>query len=194
MYEDHTLVSQVLEGDAEAFTLIVRRHETPVYNLALRMLGNPAEAEDASQEAFLRAYSKLRRYDKTYSFRTWLLSITSNHCIDRLRKRRIKWLSLDEPLSTEDSLKMASSSASPELVYENTQRERMVQDLLDTLTPEYRAVVILHYWYGMPYDEIARSLHTTVSAIKSRLYRARRMMAEAAKEKTVNHVEMVGGV
>ncbi|MEN8097726.1 MAG: sigma-70 family RNA polymerase sigma factor [Chloroflexota bacterium] len=194
MYEDHTLVSQVLEGDAEAFTLIVRRHETPVYNLALRMLGNPAEAEDASQEAFLRAYSKLRRYDKTYSFRTWLLSITSNHCIDRLRKRRIKWLSLDEPLSTEDSLKMASSSAGPELVYENSQRERMVQDLLDTLTPEYRAVVILHYWYGMPYDEIARSLHTTVSAIKSRLYRARRMMAEAAKEETVNHVEMVGGV
>jgi RNA polymerase sigma-70 factor (ECF subfamily) len=173
---DQELVARVLEGDQQAFAELVETYQRSVYNLAYRMLGNAREAEDAAQEAFLRAYQHLKRYDPTRSFKTWLLSITSNHCIDRLRKRRLTWLSIDEPLPAHPSL--VSSEADPEGAAEEGEHQEAVQDLLDGLAPDYRAAVVLRYWYDMSYAEIARTLDTTESAIKSRLFRARQMLAE----------------
>ena len=76
-----------IEGDDDAFAQLVELYQKPVYNLCYRMLGTPGDAEDAAQEAFLRAYKNLRRYDRNRSFATWLLSIASHYCIDQLRKR-----------------------------------------------------------------------------------------------------------
>ena len=81
---DQDLVRQVLAGDQQAFAQLVEEYQRPVYNLTYRMLGNAGEAEDAAQEAFLRAYQHLDRYDIDRSFKTWLLSIASNYCIDRI--------------------------------------------------------------------------------------------------------------
>lgn len=176
--EDRQLVEQVLAGDDDAFTLLVERYQRDAYNLAYRMLGNTTEAEDAAQEAFLRAYVNLARYDANRSFKTWLLSIASNHCIDRLRKRRMTLLAIDEPLPPHPAL--TSQEAGPEQSMVNTQLTEQVQELLDELPEEYRAAVVLRYWYDMPYSEIAETLDTTESAIKSRLFRARQMLAEYA--------------
>lgn len=88
-FDDALLVKQTLAGDQQAFGELVQHYERDVFNLAYRMLNNRGEAEDAAQEAFLRAYTNLDRYDRERSFKTWLLSITSNHCIDRLRRRRL---------------------------------------------------------------------------------------------------------
>ena len=89
-------------GDQSAFGRLVIAYQTPVYNLAYRMLGNAAEAEEAAQETFLRAYTHLRSYDPQRPFRSWLLSIASHYCIDRLRRRRITWLPLEDEIAAPD--------------------------------------------------------------------------------------------
>lgn len=164
-----------MDGDRESFAELVSRYQRPVYNLTYRMLGEAREAEDAAQEAFMRAYQHLKRYDAKRSFKTWLLSIASNYCIDRLRKRRLTWLSLDEPLPPHPALN--STKPQPEQAAVNNERQSAVQALLGELQPDYRAAVVLRYWYDMSYAEIAETLDTTESAIKSRLFRARQMLA-----------------
>jgi RNA polymerase sigma-70 factor (ECF subfamily) len=168
-------LQQARAGDQQAFGDLVRLHQHAVYNLAYRMLGNRVESEDAAQETFLRAYANLERYDMERPFRTWLLSITSNYCIDRLRRRRLMWLSLDEPLPPHAALH--SDETEPEDAVIDSERNALIQTLLAELSPEYRAAVVLHYWYDCSYAEIASILDTTESAIKSRLFRARQTLA-----------------
>jgi RNA polymerase sigma-70 factor (ECF subfamily) len=176
MDQERAWIEQALQGDRKAFGQLVRAYERPVYNLTYRMLGNSAEAEDAAQETFLRAYAKLATYQPGRKFVNWLLSIASHHCIDRLRRKsRAPQLSLDGPTPP---LWLASDAPQPDqVVSKNEQRER-VRHVLDTLPPDYRAAVVLRYWYDLSYREIAQTMDTSESAIKSRLYRARRMMAE----------------
>jgi len=176
VFTDQELVASTLNGERDAFAELVSRYQRPVYNLTYRMLGEAREAEDAAQEAFMRAYQHLKRYDTKRSFKTWLLSIASNYCIDRLRKRRLTWLSLDEPLPPHPALN--SNKPMPEQVAVNNERQSAVQALLSELQPDYRAAVVLRYWYDMSYAEIADTLDTTESAIKSRLFRARQMLAQ----------------
>ncbi|MFQ3536959.1 MAG: sigma-70 family RNA polymerase sigma factor [Aggregatilineales bacterium] len=173
--QEHVWLLSAQSGDQSAFGELVKLHQNAVYNLAYRILGNRAEAEDAAQETFLRAYANLDRYDVARPFRTWLLSITSNFCIDRLRRRRLKWLSIDEPLPPRTLLQ--SAEPEPEEVAIASERAALVQRLLAELTPDHRAAVVLHYWYDYSYQEIAEILRTTESAIKSRLFRARQMLA-----------------
>lgn len=168
-------VNAALNGDQDAFAELVYAHQDAVYNLCYRMLYDSAEAEDAAQEAFLRAYLNLARYDPARSFKTWVLSIASNHCIDRLRRRRMKWLSIDDPLP---NLSLREDEPEPEDVTILNERSRAIQSLLNQLPPDYRAAVVLRYWYDYSYVEIADILDTTESAIKSRLFRARQMLAD----------------
>jgi RNA polymerase sigma-70 factor (ECF subfamily) len=186
---DRLLVDQALAGDQQAFGELVRPHQHSVYNLAYRMLGERGEAEDAAQEAFLRAYANLGSYDADRPFRTWLLSIASNHCIDRLRKRRLTWLSIDENLPPHPAL--SSHEEEPEDTVIGNERAAMIQHLLDELAPEYRAAVVLRYWYDMSYTEIAEMLQTTESAVKSRLFRARQSLAEKL-ERTMSSEQRAG--
>lgn len=169
-------VEAALEGDQDAFAELVNTYQNAVYNLCYRMLGERTEAEDAAQEAFIRAYMNLERYDPSRSFKTWLLSIASNHCIDRLRRRRLQWLSLDEPLPS--SIMLSSDEPEPEEATIRGQRSQAIQALLNELSTEYRAAVVLRYWYDYSYVEIADILDTTESAIKSRLFRARQALAD----------------
>jgi RNA polymerase sigma-70 factor (ECF subfamily) len=176
MDQERAWIEQALQGDSRAFGQLVQAYERPVYNLTYRMLGDPAEAEDAAQETFLRAYSKLATYQPERKFVNWLLSIASHHCIDRLRRKgRAPQLSLEGPLPPQW---LVSSAPRPEQVVNKKQEQERVRQVLDTLPSTYRTAVVLRYWYGMSYQEIAQTMDTTESAIKSRLHRARRMMAQ----------------
>lgn len=181
---DSLWVEQTLAGDQEAFGELVVRYERDVFNLTYRMLGNRGEAEDAAQEAFLRAYANLDRYDPARSFKTWLLSIASNHCIDRIRRRRLTWLSLEEPLPPHPAL--TSDTPGPEEATLDNERSAAVQGLLDELSPDYRVAVVLRYWYDYSYAEIAEMLGTTESAIKSRLFRARQALAQQLESRPLS--------
>jgi RNA polymerase sigma-70 factor (ECF subfamily) len=179
--EERAWLEKARHGDKEAFGLLIEAYQTPVFNLAYRMLGNADEAEQAAQEAFIRAWTRLDSYNPAHKFSTWLLTITSNYCIDQLRKRRAQLLSLDGPLPAHPAL-MSENSSGPEAKFKENERQEIVQQLLQTLPEDYREAVVLRYWYDLSYDEIAEMMETTVSAIKSRLFRARRQLAETGIE------------
>jgi RNA polymerase sigma-70 factor (ECF subfamily) len=172
--DESSLVVQAQHGSEAAFTQLVEAYQTHVYNLCYRMLGEAESAEDASQETFLRAFQHLHRYDHVRPFATWLLSIAAHYCIDRLRRRRFSFVSMDQG-DDGDGLELPDPDAPrPEVeALRHEQREQM-QGLLLHLSSVDRAAVVLRYWHDCSEAEIADTLHLTVSAVKSRLHRARR--------------------
>jgi RNA polymerase sigma-70 factor (ECF subfamily) len=161
------------KGDAQAFSALVEKYQRPVYNLCYRMLGNPQDAEDAAQETFMRAYKAMKRYDRKRSFSTWLLSIGAHYCIDQIRRQRYKVVSVEElpvPDLPDHGMGLESGLALRE-------EQRKVRALLGALDPTDRAAVVMYYWYDFSYKEISEALSLTLSAVKSRLHRARRAMA-----------------
>ena len=180
--EESELIASVRAGNQAAFAPLVSAYQAAVHNLCYRMLGDAREAEDAAQETFLRAYSQLHRYDPARPFKTWLFAIASHHCIDRLRRRRWRWLSLDDELLAEREMWRAAMP-DPEEVALSHERRDEVAALLARLSPQDRAAIVLHYWCDLSYAEIAAITGASVSAVKSRLHRARaalgrRMAAE----------------
>jgi RNA polymerase sigma-70 factor, ECF subfamily len=176
------ILNQVHQGNQEAFTQLVEVYQRPVYNLCYRMLGDAVEAEDVSQETFLRVYQNIKHYDTSRPFSTWLLSIAAHLCIDQLRKRHMVVISMD----TTPYLEPADGSPGPESTFFLKEDQRRVQALLKTLNPHDRAAVIMYYWYDFSYDEIAKSLSLTPSAVKSRLHRARLSMAQSWSNQKAN--------
>lgn len=183
--EEQIWLEQARRGDQTAFGKLIEAYQRPVYNLAYRMLNNSGEAEEAAQEAFIRAYTRLHTYNPDLKFSTWMLSITSNYCIDLIRKRRALLLSIDEPLPPHPAL-MSDGQKGPEAQMEMSEQQDMVQSLLQELPEDYRQTVVLRYWHEMSYEEIAEMMDTTVSAIKSRLFRARRLLAEVGMANGLN--------
>ncbi len=182
------LIAGVRAGNPDAFAALVGAYQAGVYNLCYRMVGDAREAEDAAQETFLRAYSQFHRYDATRPFKTWLFAIASHHCVDRLRRRRLKWLSLDDELFAEGEM-WRSVTPDPEAVALGHERRDEVTALLALLAPKDRSAIVLHYWCDLSYAEIADVLGVTVSAVKSRLHRVRvalgrRMTAEVAQHES----------
>jgi RNA polymerase sigma-70 factor (ECF subfamily) len=188
--EESIWLEQARQGDKVAFGKLIEAYQGPVYNLAYRMMSNSGEAEEAAQEAFIRAFTRLDSYNPAHKFSTWLLSITSNYCIDQLRKRRAILLSIDEPLPPHPALS-ADQEKRPESQLIMNEQQAMVQSLLEELAPDYRQAVVLRYWHELSYEEIAEMMDTTVSAIKSRLFRARKQLAEIALETGLNPMEQV---
>lgn len=169
-------LQKAIQGDQDAFTYIVETYQRPVYNLCFRMLGEALEAEDAAQETFWRAYQALHRYDQQRSFITWLLSIAAHYCIDQQRKRHFTTLALDI-LPEEEAPDL--NTPDPEKVFTQMEQKGQMQRLLARLGPQDRAAIILRYWYEFSEEEIARTLSLTVSAVKSRLFRARKELAQS---------------
>lgn len=173
-------ISEARSGDKEAFSKLVEKYQRPVYSVCYRMLGTPTAAEDAAQEAFIRAYQALDRYDPERSFATWILSIASNYSIDQLRKKKVTILSMDSDKHA--WLAPPDPGPSPEKAALDKEKSALVQSILAELNETDRAAVVLQYWHDYSYDEIAESLGLSSSAVKSRLFRARKLMAEKWQE------------
>jgi RNA polymerase sigma-70 factor, ECF subfamily len=164
-------------GSDAAFAGVMEAQRGRVYNLCYRLLGEAAEAEDAAQETFLRAYLHRRRYDPARSLTTWLLTIAAHYCIDRLRRRRLVMLSLDDARLAEHPA-LRAGTPTPEAALLRAEHQGAVEALLRRLAAPDRDVVVMHYWAGFSYAEIARQTSSSVPAVKSRLHRARRRLAE----------------
>lgn len=173
-------IAEAKTGDKEAFSNLVEKYHKPVYSVCYRMLGTPTAAEDAAQEAFIRAYQALDRYDPERSFATWLLSIASNYSIDQIRKRKVTILSMDNEKHA--WLAPPDPGPSPEKAALDREKQALVQAILAELNEIDRAAVILQFWHDYSYEEIAESLDLSTSAVKSRLFRARRLLAERWQE------------
>ena len=174
MTDEKTLIRNVLEGDHEAFAELVRLHETQVYNLCLRMSGNPEDARDLSQEAFLKAWRGLRFYQFESAFSTWLYRLTSNVCIDFLRsKKRRPSLSLTVYEEEAVELEVEDPSPTPEEQVLHLEHKQAVAEAMQQLEEEFRQVLVLRVINDLPYEQIAEILNLKVGTVKSRLARAR---------------------
>jgi len=178
--DESQLIAKAKAGNKEAFSELVEKYQKPVFSVCYRMLGTPTAAEDAAQEAFIRAYQALDRYDPERSFATWILSIASNYSIDQLRKNKVTILSMDSDKHA--WLAPPDPGPSPEKAALDKEKNALVQTILADLTETDRAAVILQYWHDYSYEEIAETLDLSSSAVKSRLFRARKLMAEKWQE------------
>jgi RNA polymerase sigma-70 factor, ECF subfamily len=182
-------VEKARRGDSEAFVELVQHYQTPVFNLAYRMLGNAADAEDAAQETFLRAYTQLAGFVPGRKFASWLLGIAAHYCIDRLRRAKFSGPSLDDEDWRD---RLAADAPLPDDVVLAHEQQQDAQRLLNGLPPAYRAVVVLKYWSDLSMEEIARATGDTPGAVKVKLYRARQAMARAAAKQSVTHMVAAG--
>lgn len=176
--QEQAYIEAVKSGDGNAFQFLVEAHQSRVYNLALRMLGNEQEAQDAAQDAFVQAYTRLASYRPEWRFKTWVMAITSNLCIDRLRRRRIEPLAFSDHTEDPDA-EFVSHEAPPDVVAARNEQRHLIHAMLRGLPPEDRSMVVMFYWGDMSYEEIARATGATVNAVKSRLFRARRTLAQS---------------
>lgn len=163
-------------GDKEAINQLIASYQQSVFNLCYRMLSETTEAEDATQETLVKAVLNLHTYDSERPFKPWLLRIASNECIDRIRRRR-PTTSLDGMGEDGAWEWQAGNSPTPEASLLQAEEQARIRQLLETLPPVERTIIALFYWEGLSYNEIGEITGLTVSAIKSRLFRARRTMA-----------------
>lgn len=166
-------IDAAARGDHEAFARLVDAYKVPVYNLAYRMLRNAPEAEDAAQEIFLRAYTKLGSYDRARKFSTWLLSIASNYCIDMLRRRRGTQVDIEEV-----AFALPSDAPGPERSAINQEQREAVARAIKQLPDTYRLITVLRYYHDLSYEEIERITGLSEATVKTRLFRARRQLED----------------
>jgi len=188
---DAELVELVLADDQEAFTALVERYKDAVQNLAYRMLGNVTEAEDVTQETFVRAYTQLATYKPAHKFSTWLLSIASHLAIDQLRRRRFLALPLEDVPFLEW---IVDRGTGPEQSALEEEQQDEIQVYLQRLPGKYRAVIVLRYWYDFSYEEIARTLELTPPLVKARLHRARELLARYMQENSRDEEEQINAL
>lgn len=168
---DDALVARAVAGEHEAFTALVERYQRAVHSLAYRMLRDKADAADAAQETFVRAYVRLASYRPGGQFRPWLLTITAHWCIDQLRRHRA--IPLDEQIP---SAPMFAREEEPEARLLRLEWHWELRARLAALRPAYHEVLILHAFHELSYAEIAQVLDQPVSTVRMRLFRARRAM------------------
>src|SRR5229473_6539648 len=185
---DVELVELVLAGDQNAFAVLVERYKDAVQNLSYRMLSNTTEAEDITQETFVRAYTQLVTYKPVHKFSTWLLSIASHLAIDQLRRRRFLTMPLEDVPFLEW---MADLGAGPEQTALESEQQDEIQTYLQRLPSKYRAVIVLLYWHDFSYEEIGAALNLTPALVKARLHRARELLARYIKDNKQNEEEQI---
>ena len=183
---DADLAVAARTGSGDACTALVKRFERPVYNLVARLVQDPALAEDLTQDAFLKMFRGLAQYDASLRFSSWLFRIAHNTAIDQLRQRRVL---LATPRVDEDGEEMDPLAGlpdlrgdSPEQAAARRQVAAVLDRAIDTLRPEYRAVVVLRHHEDLDYEEIAEVTGLPLGTVKTYLHRARKELAARLRE------------
>jgi len=166
--DDQALIAATLAGRGEAFGELVTRYERAVYHLAVRTLHDRTEAEDATQEAFLKAYRALGSFRPGAKFSTWIFTICYRGCCDRLARRK--------RFSGDELPDRADPAAGPELLAERSDEAARLRAAIDALPEKYRAVITLYHLQGKQYEEIATVLNLPLGTVKTHLFRAKEQL------------------
>ena len=167
---DRDLIVRARRGDGDAFSELVTRYQTNVFNVCYRILHERGEAEDLAQETFMRAYNRLEQFDLEREFGPWVRRVAANLCLNHLESQKVN-APLDEDRDADESIR-------PEKQVEVRERSEQIRGALASLPPHYRVVVELRHYQEMSYDEIAAELKIPLSDVKSHLFRARKLLAE----------------
>lgn len=175
--------------ERQAFDQLVHRYHKQAYNIAYRMTGNHADAEDLTQEAFIRAFRFFGQYKRELPFDSWLYKIMSNVFVDTLRRRPKALIrSLDAPVTTEDgeaTIEIPDDAPGPEDVLLSEQMDHRIQGALNSLPEDFRLAVIYADVEGLSYEEIADAMRCSIGTVRSRLHRGRKILRERLRGFTV---------
>jgi RNA polymerase sigma-70 factor, ECF subfamily len=171
------LVNSAAQGDHEAYGHIVDAYTDSLLRLAVGILRRPAEAEDAVQEAFIKAYVHLGRYNSDYSFYTWISSILTNVCYSALRAR--DWHVAPLPDQLVHAIRVVDHREEPELAALAKSRDQLLRSALDELPEKYRQVLMLRYWSDLSYQEVAAATNQSMGAVKTQIHRATQLLRDA---------------
>jgi len=174
--DEHELVTAAKSGDQSAFEELVSRYEKKIFRLTMNITRNNEDAEDAMQDAFMKAYSHLNGFEEGSRFYTWLVRIAANEALMRLRKRRPNQFSLDEPIEGDEEMiprDIEDWGPSPEQRYAQSEMRDILNGVIDQLSPDFRVVFVLRDIEGLSTEETASTVGISVAAVKSRLLRAR---------------------
>jgi len=181
-YDETELVTRLKEGDQAAFAQLVEDHASKIYRLALRMMGNEADAEDVLQETFLSAFKSIDRFEERASLSTWLYRIASNAALMRLRRKEPEQVSVDEPIERDDGdqvpRQLFDFCCLPEGDLLRDEARAEMTKAVEELPPTLRSVFVLRDIEGLSTEETAQALDLSISAVKSRLMRARLKLRE----------------
>ncbi len=182
---DSAIVSKALKGDQDAYSLLLTKYRGAIYSLVFKMIKNKEEAEDLVQETFIKAFSALASFNDEYAFSTWLFKIASNNCIDFLRKKRLKMLSIDKPVQSKDGAmpkEYPDPIRNPEMQLIETEKSSIIDVAIDNLPKKYRIAIIMRHKEEKSYEEIAEALNIPLGTVKARIFRAREKLKKYLKE------------
>jgi RNA polymerase sigma factor (sigma-70 family) len=186
--EDHEIIKKALEGDQDSYTRLMKKYHDPVFSLVFKIIHDKEEIEDLVQETFIKAFGSLKSFNENYSFSTWIFKIASNNCIDYMRKKKLKTLSIDMTIEQEEG---ESSFELPDPSYETDknlieeQRKKIIQDAINSLPEKYKVVIQMRHQEEKNYDEISEILCMPIGTVKAHIFRAREMLNKYLKDKRV---------
>jgi len=184
--EDAALVKRAIAGDQKAFKSLARRYKNAVALIVFKLVRDRTQVEDLTQEVFIKAFQHLEDFDYAHQFASWLFKIANNHCIDYIRKKKLRVYSIDDQVKTEDGeieYEIPDSTYEPDLNMLRDQKTRLIHQAIDSLPKKYREVIILRHQEELSYDEIAEETGLPVNTIKVQLFRAREMMYKYLKDR-----------
>lgn len=178
---DYELVLEAVNNnDQQAYKILMERYRNAIFHMMLKMINNKDDAEDLTLEAFGKAFKKLPSYAPKYAFSTWLFKIAINNCIDHMRKKKLKLLSIDDPIDYEGgndfSNNLKSGVLDPEEAFIQKQKVKLMRTVLGQLNHKYRLMVELRFFEEMSYDDIAKELNIPLGTVKAQLFRAKEIL------------------
>ena len=183
---DNLLIEQCLKGQQSSFSELIDEYKNMVFSLSYKMTNSLEDAEDISQEVFIRVYKSLYNFNPNYKFSTWLYQMTLNLCRDRFRKGKIPSVSLDSPLNKDDQKDLRSiipdNQNNPEDIIMGVEQTNFINDLITSLPLKYREVIILRHLKDLSYDEMSKILNISLGSVKTRLFRARELLKNKLKK------------
>ena len=182
---DTSLVEKIKSGDQAAFNDLVKQHQDFVLNVCFRFLGNREDAQDATQEVFIKVYFAMQQYAPNAKISTWIYRIAVNYCLNykRSQKRKKQFFSFSTLQKEKENVEMvADTNNDPEQNLHDAEKQKLVQQALAKLNDEQRTAIILHRYQGQSYKEIAEIMQTTTSSVESRIFRAKQQLAKYLKE------------
>jgi len=184
MQEETQWVQEVLAGNKQSYAHIINKYKNPLYATILRMTKNPHDAQDLVQEAFIKVYQQLGKYDETGSFSSWMYRVVINHCLDEFRKKRykMKQVEIDEGLMV--------SADTPELIFFKNEESRRLERLIATLPEDERVIILLRYINELSYEEIGELVDAPLTTVRNKLHRAKKKMRETVKREGGNFHEV----
>lgn len=184
MKEEIEWIREVLAGDKQAYAKIINKYKNQLYATILRMTKNPQDAQDLVQDAFIKVYHQLEKFNGQGTFASWLYRVSINHCMDVFRKKqyKIKHVEMSEQFVPDKN--------NPEVIFLKREKQRHLEKLLATLPDDERMIILLRYANELSYEEISELLNTSVSTVRNKLHRAKKKMRNTAEREGGNFNEL----